>query len=81
MKVRFAKTITFSTDDSVVGISITWPEPLSRDELSELKEFVAIWLRQLERHADVWPDVFCEHGLNKSATCPSCEDIAADNQT
>ena len=30
-------------------LSLTWREPMSRVEFDELKEFVAIWLRGIER--------------------------------
>ena len=33
-------------------VSITWREPMSPVEVAELKEFIGIWLRGVERRAE-----------------------------
>lgn len=49
--VRHAKRVVFTTDDCAVPVQITWPDPLTPHELDDLKEFIAIWLRGLERRS------------------------------
>jgi hypothetical protein len=50
-RTRYVKRVVFSTDDTAVPVQIIWPDPLTRQELSELKEFIDIWMRGLERRA------------------------------
>lgn len=45
---RVMKEIKISNDDHI-GTYISFPSEMNRGELDELKEVVAIWIRQLER--------------------------------
>lgn len=51
MEIRYAKSVRFSTDDNVIGVTISWPDPLSLPELEDLRNFIAIWMRGVERRA------------------------------
>ena len=49
--MRCMVEMKWSTDDHGIPIRISYPSVLTHAELSDLKDMVAIWLRQLERHA------------------------------
>jgi hypothetical protein len=49
--MQVAKSIHWSTDDLVVGVNITFPDPMSVDELDELQEFLDLWMRGMRRRA------------------------------
>lgn len=37
------------------NVTLTWTEPMTPDELSDLKELVTIWLRGIERRVSETP--------------------------
>jgi hypothetical protein len=47
--MRVMREIKISTDDAI-PITISYPSQLTKDEVKDLKDTVAIWLRQLERN-------------------------------
>jgi hypothetical protein len=48
-RTRFVERIIFSTDDSAVPITITFPSPLRQHELQDLKALMEIFYRSQER--------------------------------
>lgn len=50
-EVRYAERVIFSTDDSAVPVTISYPAPLRLHEIADVKEFFAIWIRSQERRA------------------------------
>ena len=48
-EIRYAERVVFSTDDSAVPVTISYPAPLRPHEIADLKEFFAIWIRSQER--------------------------------
>lgn len=47
--MRIAKCDVFTGDDAVFPVRITYSSPMSKEEVSELKEFLALWIRTRER--------------------------------
>jgi len=47
--MRHVERVIFSTDDPVVPVTITYPAPMDQQELADVKEFLAIWVRSMER--------------------------------
>lgn len=48
--VRYMKEIIISNDD-MLPTRISYPSVLTPDELADLKDTIAIWIRQLERQS------------------------------
>jgi hypothetical protein len=46
---RYTERVVFSTDDSAVPVSITYPAPLNAQEIADLEEFFVIWIRSQKR--------------------------------
>ena len=49
---RIAKHVVFSTDDTAVPVTVTYPDPMAPHEVLDLREFLTIWLKGLERRAN-----------------------------
>jgi len=49
---RIAKRVVFSTDDTAVPVTITYPDPMEIHEVADLREFLTIWLKGLDRRAN-----------------------------
>lgn len=49
--MRVAKRNVFSGDDPIFPVTITYSSPMSAAEVAEVKEFLSLWVRTLEREA------------------------------
>lgn len=55
-EVRYAERVVFSTDDSAVPVTISYPAPLRPHELQDLRAFLDVWLRSQERRSLPTPE-------------------------
>jgi hypothetical protein len=53
IEMRHMERVAFSTDD--MPVLIQYPTPMGAEELAEVREFVALWLRSMERRVAKGP--------------------------
>lgn len=50
-RCRFVERVVFSTHDSAVPVTITYPSPLKSHELDDLESFLQIWIKSQRRRS------------------------------